>query len=157
MSENGVRWKKHMIFKLNEELFTCPLSQVKEVVGLMKMTPVPGAPPALRGLINLRGKVLPVFDLSEKMCGKKSEQENTKSCILITESIGSPLGLLVDDVVEVISIDDVQIEKGQNGANGQGTVFEGVLNVPGKPLILLLSLNKIFANEDVFNLTTSAA
>jgi purine-binding chemotaxis protein CheW len=104
---------KYMTFRLAEEEYGLEIVKVREIIGLMPVHRIPRTPDLIRGVINLRGKVIPVFDLRAQF-GVPAAEATDQSVIIVVqcELQGRPLttGLLVDQVLEVLSIDGGSIE-----------------------------------------------
>ncbi len=105
---------KYLTFKLNREGYAIDVMQVVEIIRLQKITPVPHMPPHLKGVINLRGKVIPIIDLRERF-GLSDLKTTEHTCIVVVhiqteEKQTLSAGLIVDEVEEVLSIpaEDVQ-------------------------------------------------
>jgi purine-binding chemotaxis protein CheW len=104
---------KYMTFKLAEEIYGLEILKVREIIGLMDITRVPRAADFIRGVINLRGKVIPVADLRLKF-GMDACQATDQTVIIVVQcAVGGrnlTMGILVDQVLEVLSIEPAQIE-----------------------------------------------
>ncbi len=104
---------KYMTFKLAEEEYGLEILKVRELIGLMPITCVPGTRPFIRGVINLRGKVIPVVDLRRKF-GMPACEPTDQTVIIVVQYAYAErpvtMGILVDQVLEVRSIDGAQIE-----------------------------------------------
>lgn len=145
----GARSKKYMIFTIYEERFAVPLSQVKEVIGLSRITPVPNVPKYFKGLINLRGKIISTIDLREKL-KIPSKGESKKPCIIISEIKEIMIGTIVDDVAEVLGIDEAQITRQLDIVNPETREYcVGAARFQDKPLTLILDLEKALNIEDL--------
>jgi purine-binding chemotaxis protein CheW len=111
--EVGALAGKYMTFKLAEEEYGLEILKVREIIGLMDITRVPRTPHYVRGVINLRGKVIPVVDLRQKFGMPACEPTEQTVIIVVQYSIGDrpvTMGTLVDQVLEVRAIDGSQIE-----------------------------------------------
>ncbi len=146
--------KKFLIFRIDSHLFGIPLSEVREVIGVTAITPVPNMPNFFRGLINLRGKVISITDLHHKLLfHDKGRDDQNKPCIIITEVQGITLGVMVDDVSEVTGIDEKAVERDLNliGSVKQECIEGAAKSTQGK-LTLLLNLSKIFDVSELASL-----
>lgn len=144
------RGNKYMVFTLGEDRFAIPLSQVKEVIGLIKISPVPDVPKYFKGLINLRGRIISTVDLRTKLGIPVKETAAKKACIIISEVGGLVMGSIVDDVAEVVGIDEKQIEKQLDISSKVSREYiTGVAKIESKPLTLLLDIGKVL-NIDEF-------
>lgn len=112
-AENS-REGKYLTFTLGAEQYGIGILKIKEIIGMMPVTALPQAPEYLKGVINLRGKVIPIVDLRKKFA--MTEQAATdRTCIIVVEAAGrgshSLTGLVVDAVSEVLNIKGEQIEE----------------------------------------------
>lgn len=101
--------EKWLLFRLDQELFTVPVARIQEILRIQRITPVPHAPYTVRGITNLRGHVIPVVDLRVRL-GLKAAEITPSSRILITVSKERALGLLVDEVEQILNLDPDAVE-----------------------------------------------
>ena len=105
---------KYLTFSLDREEYGIGILKVKEIIGMMRVTPVPQTPEHVKGVINLRGKVIPVIDLRARF-GMSSTDHTDRTCIVVveTDSGGGKLhiGVVVDSVSEVLNIKGSDIEE----------------------------------------------
>jgi purine-binding chemotaxis protein CheW len=140
-SRADARAGKYLTFHLGAEEFGIRVLQVREIMGLQDITAVPNAPPYVRGVINLRGKVIPVLCLRSKF-GMRAAETTPVSCIIVVqvESQGAPVltGLVVDTVSDVLNIVPGDIEDTPDFGSGRATPYLlGMAKVKGKVKILL--------------------
>ena len=113
MSENAAAPQQYLTFKLAEETFALEVSKVREILDFTTVTKVPQTPDFMRGVINLRGGVVPVIDLRLKF-GMSPTEKTVNTCVIVVEvNMGSDtviLGALSDSVQEVFDLDPDQIE-----------------------------------------------
>ena len=105
---------KYLTFSLADEVYAIEITRVKEIIGLHDITPVPQAPKYIKGVINLRGKVVPVIDLRLKF-GLQPEAYTERTCIIVLEVVMAEgmldyTGVVVDAVSEVMNLDPENIE-----------------------------------------------
>lgn len=104
---------KYLTFMLATETYGLEILSVREIIGLMAITPVPRAPSFVRGVINLRGKIIPVVDLRVSF-GLDPTPETDETCVIvvdrIVDGVNAQVGLLVDRVSEVLPIEEEAIE-----------------------------------------------
>lgn len=104
---------KYLTFSLREEQYGIGILKVKEIIGMMRITPVPQTPGYVKGVINLRGKVIPVIDLRLKF-GMEAINYGDRTCIVVVEIDDSGgklhIGIVVDSVSEVLNIKGSEIE-----------------------------------------------
>lgn len=132
---------QYLSFRLGEETFGLGILAVREIIEYGGMTDVPMMPPCVRGVINLRGAVVPVLDLAARF-GRAPATIGRRSCIVIVESGMPPeqqvLGLLVDAVHAVLDIDAAQIEPPPSfGAGLRNDFIAGIGKVNGNFVILV--------------------
>jgi purine-binding chemotaxis protein CheW len=114
---------KHLSFTLGSEEYAIPVQCVREIVGPLPVTRVPSMPPHVLGVINLRGKVIPLADLRIKI-GIDAHDHGARTCIVVVQlKSGLQLGLVVDSVSEVLQIAAQEFDRSTNvGSGGQGVV-----------------------------------
>ena len=104
---------RYLTFRLGEEQFAVPILQVRELIGLLPVTPVPGSPAHVKGAINLRGKIIPITDLRRRL-GLPKAAAHDRGCIVVTEATRAgraiEMGLLVDAVSEVAMIETDKLQ-----------------------------------------------
>ncbi|WP_374586400.1 chemotaxis protein CheW [Pseudoduganella sp.] len=132
---------QYLSFRLGEETFALGILAVREIIEYGGVTDVPMMPACVRGVINLRGAVVPVLDLASRL-GRGASAIGRRSCIVIVEMGTAPeqqvLGLLVDAVNAVLDIDAAQIEPPPSfGAGLRNDFINGIGKVNGKFVILI--------------------
>jgi purine-binding chemotaxis protein CheW len=139
-----------VIFKLREEEFGIEISSVLEISRLLEITYVPHAPDFVEGVVNLRGKVLAVVDLA-KQFGLGEEKERPKSAkIMIVKIKEEIIGLIVDEVPEILRVSEKNIEPPPEIIQTQikRDYIKGVVKIDQR-LILLIDLDKVFTVQEV--------
>lgn len=101
---------KFLTFFLGEEEYAIEILKVQEIIGLMTITPVPKMPPYIRGVLNLRGKIVPVMNLRTRF-GLKEIEDTDETCIIVIQNKEYLMGVLVDNVSEVVDIESAEIEE----------------------------------------------
>jgi len=142
---------KYLAFFLGAEEFGIEVMRVREIIGIQEVTAVPHTPEYVRGVINLRGKVIPVLDLRSKL-GLPQMEETQCSCIMVVQlesSTGSMLtGVVVDGVSEVLTISAGDIEPAPDfGQDVRVHHVLGIAKVRGKVKILL-DINQILSTDE---------
>lgn len=136
---------KYLTFRLGHEEFGMHVLQVREIMGLMDITAVPHTPAHVKGVINLRGRVIPVICLRSKFGmteARMGEDAADQSCIIVTQVTGEQgpiqVGIIVDAVSDVLNIAPSEIEDTPNfGAGGAPPYLLGMAKIKGKVKILL--------------------
>ena len=132
---------KYLIFQLGKEEFGTRVLTVREIMGVLDITAVPHTPPYLKGVINLRGKVIPVIDLRLKF-GMPEIPYDHRTCIIVVQ-VEAPesvvlMGLVVDGVAEVLTLTEADIEDTPDFGQGVATDYLlGMAKIKGKVKILL--------------------
>ena len=143
---------KYLTFILAEEEYGIGILKVKEIIGLMAITPVPQTPAHIRGVINLRGKVIPVIDLRLKF-GMTSAETTERTCIIVVEisSSGNKLamGIVVDSVSEVLNIKAADIEDTPNFGSKLDTSSILGMAKSGQGVKILLDIDKVMSDSDM--------
>ena len=136
--------RQTVVFTLDHELYGIDIFRVNEIIRMRDITPVPNSRSHLRGLINLRGKTIPVIDLKARLHLAATE-ETDKSRIIVIENESGAFGVIVDGVREVLSISGSQIDPNPAiAANVTGSFVLGVAK-NGDSLITLLDLEEALA------------
>jgi purine-binding chemotaxis protein CheW len=138
---------KYLTFALAGEEYGLPVLKVREIIKILDITVVPQAPPHVKGVINLRGKVIPVVDLRLKF-GFASQDYDERTCIIVIEvalqSSKVMMGVVVDAVSEVLTITSDEIEATPEFGEHVNTEFmRGVAKIKGR-VKFLLDLDRIF-------------
>ena len=138
---------KYLTFLLGAESYGLPIRYVTEIIGLHSITPVPDVPSYIKGIINLRGKVIPIMDVRLRF-GMPERDYDARTCIIVINVNDSAVGLVVDTVSEVLDINDSQIEPpptlGRQGAQG---FMQGVGKLEDQ-VKLLLDAEKLLFIQD---------
>lgn len=141
---------KYLTFALGQEEYGLPVLRVREIIKMMDITVVPQVPAYVKGVINLRGKVIPVIDLRAKFGFSEIDYTDRTSIIVVqVAASGAPvlMGLVVDAVSEVLNIAPEEIEQTPDFGDSIGTDYmKGVAKVKNTVKILL-DLDRIFATD----------
>jgi purine-binding chemotaxis protein CheW len=134
-------------FKLENEEFGVDILRVQEINRMMNITKIPNAPGFIEGVINLRGKIIPIVDLGKRL-GFRNGIYDKSTRIIVVELDGLVLGFIVDSVSEVLRINENTVEPPPSIVSGiDSDYIEGVGKLDDR-LLILLELNKIFASPD---------
>jgi len=138
-------------FRIGRETFGLPISIVREIVRVPEITSVPNAPDYIEGVINLRGRIIPIVDLRKRF-GEKSFEANKKNRIVVVELESRAIGLIVNSASEVLRIPPSEIEEPHNVfKEGELNYITGVGKLNGR-LVILLDLNKILQRGELNHL-----
>jgi purine-binding chemotaxis protein CheW len=130
-----------VVFSLGSEEYGLPITTVQEIIRYTRPRTIPSAPPSVRGVINLRGKIIPVVDLKARLQLTGGDAEESK--IVIVEAGAVTAGLIVDDVDEVITVDTDALEPAPTGEVGYISAVAKV----GDRLLVLLDVEAMFGGE----------
>jgi purine-binding chemotaxis protein CheW len=148
---------KYLTFHLANEEFGIRVLKVREIMGLQEITAVPQTPSHIKGVINLRGKVVPVIDLRLKF-GLPIAEYTQRTCIIVTQVQGESssvlMGIVVDGVSEVLNLTGPEIEDTPDfGEEISGRYLLGMAKVKGKVKILL-DIDKVLTAQEVGGLNS---
>jgi len=134
-------------FRLGDEKYGINVMLVQEVLRITEIAPVPGAPPYVLGIINLRGNVVTVIDTRNRF-GLMSKETDDSSRIVIIETDDHIIGILVDSVAEVVELRGSEIETAPNVGNDESSRYiQGVTSINNE-LLILVELNKFLSDEE---------
>lgn len=149
---NNIETNQYLTFKLDDEVFGLAIGKVREVLDFTTITKVPRTPEYMRGVINLRGSVVPVVDLHLKF-GLAQTEKTVNTCIIIVEISMegeiTVLGALADSVQEVVELEPEQIEPAPKIGTKLNTEFIKGMGKREDQFIILLDIDKVFSNEEL--------
>lgn len=139
---------KYLTFLTDEQLFGVPIADVVQIVGIQKITEIPEFPSYAKGIINLRGSIIPLIDVRLRL-GKQEREYNERTCIIVTSINDVSIGFIVDEVDAVTDIDNENISPPPKLSNDQTSTFlTGVAKVESK-VVLLISTSMLLSEETV--------
>lgn len=143
-------------FRLGAEEYAIPIEMVESIIKLGPLTAVPGSPSYIRGVMNLRGRIMSVIDLRQRF-GMPAEEDQPDGRILVVQYADTTIGLLVDSVSEVFNLDEMDFQPPPpelgNGAVGG---VDGIIHAEGR-LIVLLNVESILRSTPDLETATEAA
>lgn len=137
---------RYLTFDLGKEVFGIEIKYVTEIVGLQNINPLPDAPDYIKGLINLRGSIIPVIDMRLRL-KKEPVAYNDRTCIVVINITDLLFGLIVDQVDEVLMIDDNDIVLPPGSKAGYQSRYIKGIGKSGNGIRLLLDCEKLFTEE----------
>ncbi|MCL5067060.1 MAG: chemotaxis protein CheW [Thaumarchaeota archaeon] len=140
----------------NKEYYGAPVEEVREIRPMELVTRIPGARDEVKGVMNLRGKVIPVVDVKTILRLTGAEGASSKSMILVSDVGGKLTGLLVDEVEQVMRISLKDIELNSASGSEQETYVKGIAKLANK-LIVLVELRKLLAESGQSRQAVSAS
>ncbi len=146
---------KFLTFYLGDEEYALEILKVQEIIGLMPITPVPKTPVSVLGIINLRGKVIPVMDLRSKF-GMESIEHDELTCIVVIQVSEVLVGILVDRVNEVSDLEDSNLqEMPEINAGPMSDCLLGVGKIDDR-VLMLLNIEHVLDRETLAELALPA-
>ena len=150
---------KYLTFVLAGEEYGIGILKVKEIIGIMAITTVPQTPAYMKGVINLRGKVIPIVDLRVKF-GIEAMEYTEKTCIIVVEIASGGqkvmIGILVDSVSEVLNIKGADIEDAPNFGSHLNTDYILGMAKTGGRVKILLDIDRVLGAEEIVVLDRAA-
>jgi purine-binding chemotaxis protein CheW len=141
---------KYLTFCLGNEFYGIEIRYVTEIIGLQPITEIPELPEYIRGIINLRGKIIPVMDVRLRF--KKNFREyNDRTCVIVVDIKDISIGLIVDSVSEVLSIPSEEVVPPPDIHKGGNKYIKGI-GRNGNEVKLVLDCNKLLNDEEIENL-----
>jgi purine-binding chemotaxis protein CheW len=154
VSEVRSKAGKYLTFALGAEEYGLEILKVREIFGYMEITAVPQTPAHVKGVINLRGQVIPVIDLRMKF-GMQEIELTEETCIIVVEISTSDsqfeTGIIVDRVSEVLDVDGADIDDAPEFGSSVNTDFILGMGKIGESVKILLDINKVLGGEDFSN------
>jgi len=152
MAVDIIQTTQYLTFKLAEEIYALDISKVREVLDFTTVTKVPRTPDFMRGVINLRGSVVPVVDLRLKF-GMSATERTVNTCVIITEVTvdgdTTVLGALADSVQEVIDLEPGHVAPAPKIGTKLRTEFIRGMGKRDDKFIIILDIDKVFSAEDL--------
>lgn len=145
-------YQKLLTFSLGSEGYGISILKVKEIIGMMDITPVPRTPEFIKGVINLRGKIIPVMDLRTKF-GMSEQEYDERTCIIVVEvlmnGVQKLIGVVVDMVSEVVTVSNDQIEPPpEYGSSVEHNSILGIGKIKDR-VVIILDIDEIFLCDEV--------
>jgi purine-binding chemotaxis protein CheW len=138
---------KYLTFALGKEDYGLEILKVREIIGMMNITAVPQVPPYVKGVINLRGKVIPVIDLRLKFSMKEIDT-TVETCVIVVNLNDTLIGIIIDKVKEVLDIKQENIEPAPNFGSHVHTDYILGIGKANDSVKILLNIERVLS-EDV--------
>jgi purine-binding chemotaxis protein CheW len=148
LEEEDTQKDKFLTFSIGSEFYGIEIRYVTEIIGIQAITEVPELPNYIRGIINLRGKIIPIMDVRLRF-KKPIKEYNDRTCVIVVDIKDVSIGLIVDSVSEVMSIADSDIVPPPD-INKYGNKYIKGIGKTGSDVKLLLDCDKLL-NEDEVN------
>ena len=151
---------QYLTFKLAEEIFAFDVAKVREILELTSITKVPQTPEFMRGVINLRGSVVPVIDLRLNF-GMQCTEQTVNTCIIVVEvNLAGEilvLGVLADSVQEVVEMEPDHIEPPPQLGTKLNTEFIKGMGKVENDFVMILDIDKVFSSEELTDIQGNTA
>ena len=142
----------YLTFALGQEEFGLEILKVKEIIGYQDITSVPQTPPEVKGVINLRGQVIPIINLRSRF-GMEEQEVTEQTCIIVVEvsleGTSVQVGIVVDSVSEVLDINEEKIEPSPEFGNQVNTDFILGMGKVGENVKILLDIDQVLAGTQL--------
>ena len=143
---------RYLTFFVDEEQYGIDISKIKEIIAPINITYIPKTPPFVKGVINLRGSIIPVVDIRLKF-GMTEKEMDVETAIIIYEVDKTSIGFIVDYVEDVLSIDEKHISDAPRFGSSIDTSFVENIAEVDNTVIMLLNLEKIFEAEELLDIS----
>ncbi len=150
----SARGGKYLTFKLAGEEYGVEILKVREIIGIMEITAIPRMPPYVKGVINLRGKVVPVIDLRLKF-GMEPAAYTEQTCVIVVD-VGELVGVIVDTVQEVLDVDESQIDPPPPLGAGVDTSFVMGMGKVREDVKTLLDIERVLGAGEIDRIVNAA-
>jgi len=147
---------KYLTFRLGDEDYGIDISYVTEIIGLQKITEVPDMPQFVRGVINLRGRVIPVIDIRSRFQMDERKYDD-RTCVIVVNINNTDVGLVVDIVNEVISIPENNISPPPSVHKGSASRFVRAMGRVNDAIKILLDMDKLLFDEEITQLDATSS
>jgi len=148
--EEDTQKDKYLIFSIGKEYYGIDIKYVIEIIGIEPITEVPELPNFIKGIINLRGKVIPVMDVRLKF-KKKEKEYDDRTCIIVVEIENISIGLIIDRVIEVVSINEINISpppRINSNKDNANKYIKGIGKIQNE-VRLLIDCHKLLEEEEI--------
>lgn len=152
--EEDTQKNKYLTFSLDKEVYGIEIKYVTEIIGLQAITQVPELPDYIKGIINLRGKIIPLMDVRLRF-RKSEKQYDDRTCIVVIDIDDLFIGLIVDMVTEVMNINDSDIVPAPDFGTGLQNRFIRGIGKVGDEVKLLLDCKNLLSEEELEELKTA--
>ncbi|MEW6710552.1 MAG: chemotaxis protein CheW [Candidatus Riflebacteria bacterium] len=160
MSNESGTINQYLAFKLGEEVYAVEVGKVREILDFPPITKVPRTPDFMRGVINLRGSVVPVVDMRLKF-GMSRTEKSVNTCIIVVEAMVeneiTTIGALADSVQEVFELSNANIEPPPKIGTRLKVEFLKGMGKIGESFLMILDIDKVFSSSEILMVKDAAA
>ncbi len=147
MLEEDTQRGKFLTFTLGQESYGIGVKYVIEIIGIQPTTEIPELPEYIRGIINLRGKIIPIMDVRLRF-KKEFREYDDRTCVIVIEALGAPMGLIVDSVSEVLSIPEEEIVDPPSISKTSNRYIKGI-GKTADGVKLILDCDRLVSEEEM--------
>jgi purine-binding chemotaxis protein CheW len=149
--EEDTQKDRYLTFIIGNECYGIEIKFVTEIIGIQAITEIPELPDYVKGIINLRGKIIPVIDVRARF-KKESKEYNDRTCVIVVDIKELSIGLIVDSVAEVLTISEQDIVDPPHMNNGSNNRYIKKIGKVGNEVKLLLDCEKLLTENDLDDL-----
>lgn len=153
--EEDTQKGRFLTFSLGKESYGIEIKFVTEIIGIQAITEIPELPEYVKGIINLRGKIIPVMDVRLRF-RKEPKEYNDRTCVIVVDIKDVPIGLIVDSVAEVLTIPDQDIVDPPQINKGLNNRYIKNIGKVGSEVKLLLDCEKLLTEEELQDLVEAS-
>lgn len=146
--EDDTQKDRYLTFSLGSESYGIEIEYVIEIIGIQSITEIPELPAYVKGIINLRGRIIPVIDIRLRF-KKESQAYNDRTCVIVVEMKGLLIGLIVDRVAEVITIPEAETVEPPQMNVGVNNRYIKKIGKVGHDVKLLLDCEKLLSENEL--------
>ncbi|MGE4503968.1 MAG: chemotaxis protein CheW [Desulfovibrionaceae bacterium] len=146
---------KYLTFQIGDEDYGIEIRHVTEIIGIQKITEVPDMPAFVKGVINLRGQVIPVMDVRTRFHMEPREYDD-RTCVIVVRINESAIGMVVDTVNEVADIPEDAVSPPPMVSKGEGSRYLQGMGKIGGEVKILLDVNRLLHDEDLTRIAAAA-
>lgn len=139
---------KFLTFFLSSEEYGIEILKVQEIIGVLAITPIPRTPAFIKGVINLRGRIIPIIDLRLKLSMPEAKHTE-ETCFIVVKAHGMHMGVVVDKVSEVLDIAAENVDEAPSMGEGVNTDYILGIGKAGDKVKLLLDIDKVLSEKDM--------
>ena len=148
--------EKYLTFLIDKQYYAFHISNINEIINMQEITPVPEFPEYAKGIINLRGTLIPVIDVRLRFC-KNEIEYNERTCIIVLNIKEVEVGFIVDTVDEVLDIDDKNISPVPKLSNSKTRKFIRGVGKTAKKIVMILDAEKMLNDKEIKSLEVNEA
>lgn len=149
--EEDTQKGRFLTFSLGKETYGIEIKYVTEIIGIQAITEMPELPEYIKGIINLRGKIIPVMDVRLRF-KKKTKEYNDRTCVVVVDIKDISIGLIVDNVAEVLTIPDQDIVEPPQINTGFNNRYIKMIGKVGNDVKLLLDCERLLTEDELGNI-----